>query len=585
MNIFSYVKSKISILDVIGEYVTLKPAGSYWKGYSPFKNEKTASFTVSPHKEIYYCFSSCQGGDVIDFVAKMENCSPLEAARHLIERYNLTPPETIHGIASQEKQTEKETYERVCKFFANWCNQMLKQSKIAQDYLQTRSLTHGSINLFNLGYCPTGSQSVKNLLTAGYKENILAQDLLNAQLLMEGKWGLYCPFEERILFPINDHLGRTCGFGGRVFTQQDSRAKYYNSHEHAFFSKSTILYGLDQAKKNIQKEGSVFLVEGYLDCIAMTQAGYPNTIATLGTACTLDHLSLLARYAKKIFVIYDGDSAGKKAIVRLAQMCWQVNIDLFVITLPPEDDPASYLEKHTSLEPLVAGAQDIFIFFVDQLGSRFLNKSTQEKISITAQLLETIGAISDPLKQNMLLQRAATSFDIPLQVLTNQLAHNNYKNQPKPLSPKPEKPGPENADFSLLSLSSLEKNLFSAILTSGISFNEEDEAFLLAHLPHPLTALFEKYKKNKYTFDLFLASLTEQERQLSTRIMLEFQHNCSLQTCEELFIEFLKKQWKMMVNDVKIKLAQTGTTDSQALEKILTDFQNLKKSMLRRGIA
>ena len=319
MNLFNYIKNHISILDVVQQYATLKKAGLYYKGICPFHYEKTPSFTVSPHKEIFYCFGCHVGGDVISFTAQAEQCSPLGAAQHLVEYYHLEIPEDIMGSlakTSQEGHHEKKRYHQLCQQAMHWFHQNLIKSPAVLNYVRQRSIQQAMIERFSLGYFPGGYHAIKRLIAYVGQENFLVDDLLKANILAEGKTDLYSPFEERIIFPIKDHLGRICGFGGRVYKKDDERPKYYNSRENSYFNKGSLLFGFDNAKKSIQEHGAVFLVEGYTDCIAMVQNNYTNTVATLGTACTLEHLHHVARYAQELFVLYDGDQAGQKAVLR-----------------------------------------------------------------------------------------------------------------------------------------------------------------------------------------------------------------------------------------------------------------------------
>jgi len=312
MNLFGYIKGKIAILDVIGTYTTLKKAGLYWKGTCPFHHEKTASFTVSPHREIFYCFGCHAGGDAITFIAKAENCSPMEAIKLLVDRYGLTLPDNLVTDTDSSSLQDKKRYYELCQQVAHWCASNLAKSPVALSYLLERGMDKTTIEKFNIGYFPGGLLSIKNLIASMQKQNILATDLIEAHIITPGKSVLYSPFEERILFPIKDHLGRFCGFGGRIFKPQDDRAKYYNSRENDYFNKGSLLFGLDVAKASIQQEGSVFLVEGYTDCIAMAKHGFINTVATLGTACTIEHLKILSRYAHTLLIVYDADRAGQE---------------------------------------------------------------------------------------------------------------------------------------------------------------------------------------------------------------------------------------------------------------------------------
>ena len=367
--IFSVIKSKLQIADVVGEYTSLRKFGTYLKGSCPFHSEKTASFTVSPGKEIFYCFGCQNGGDVITFIEKVENLSPLEAAQHLAERYGIELPEYQKNKEATASRSEKEQYYTLCSLIASWCHQQLNQSPAAQEYLAERGIAKGVQAQYTLGYFPSGTGALRSLQTYMQKNNVLVQELLAAKIIAQSTKGMgfYSPFEERIIFPIRDHLGHFCGFGGRVFNPGDERPKYYNSHDHAFFSKSELTYGLDSAKKSAQKENVLFVMEGYFDVVTAAQYGYSNSVATLGTAFTAEHLKLLNRYAEKLYIMYDGDAAGKNAILKLMQLCWNAPVDIFVVTFPDGEDPASFLLKGGNFADLIKQARDLFVFFAEEL--------------------------------------------------------------------------------------------------------------------------------------------------------------------------------------------------------------------------
>ena len=578
MNIFEFVKSKIAILDVIQEYVTLKPAGKYWKGPSPFRSERVPSFTVSPHKEIYYCFSSGQGGDVISFIAAIENCTQLEAVQYLIDRYKLQIPATIEWNKNAIDITKKTTYEKTCDFFAQWCHSMLATNAAAQKYLAQRGINNNTIKTFSLGYCPVGEDALKSMLSLAQKSSLLRQDFLDAQILMDGRQGIYAPFEDRIIFPIYNHLGACCGFGGRVFKEHDTRAKYYNSHDHDYFDKSTIIFGLNAAKKSIQKQGHAFLVEGYLDCITMVQAGYSNTVATLGTACTIDHLKQLSRYAHKLYVMYDGDDAGQKAMIRLAELCWQVNLELFIITLPPTEDPASFLMSGKKLEPLIANAPDIFVFFIEHMGRQFFSKSLQERLATLNQLLETLAQLPDALQRDLLLHKMATTFDTSFETLKLQMQ--KKKIQPNKAFDEQEQPEIKSSPFE--GVPPLEKKLFAAILHSDVPLEQDDEQFILKHISPALAHLLHKYHDHNHRFDMFFNALTEEEQRFVSNSAVEYGPENGAHLLDKLLDEFHRQQWKIRVHEVKMKLAHSSTVSPEEQEKILLEFHELKKNSMRK---
>ncbi len=384
MSLFNYIKANLSIVDVVSEYVHLKQAGGYWKGPCPFHAEKDASFTVSPDKQIFYCFGCQASGDVIAFIAKTENLSQIEAVHHIIDRYKVAVPnDLLQKVgASSQSIKEKDAFFNICTTIATWAHEQLLRNHHATSYLAQRGLTTEINTLFNVGYFPGGVNNLNAFLKSIAKEGILAKDLLEYGFLMEGRAQLYSSFEERIIFPIRDNLGRYCGFGGRIFKNGDERAKYYNSKESDGFIKGKILFGFDLAKKSMQEREFAFLVEGYLDCITMVQYGYTNTVATLGTACTHEHLKLLSRHIKTLYVLYDGDNAGQNAMLRLTELCWEVNLELKVIQLPPKEDPASFLVGNGDLTPYTLNAQDIFTFFVQALSTNFLQKTLSEKVTL-----------------------------------------------------------------------------------------------------------------------------------------------------------------------------------------------------------
>lgn len=582
MNLFSTIKQQVTILEVVNTYTTLKKAGHYWKGTCPFHHERTASFTVTPHKEIFYCFGCHVGGDVISFIAKIENCTQLDAARQLVERYALKVPKDISWEKSSETYEKKQQYNKTCEVFAKWCHSLLSKHDNARNYLLDREITQESMQSFMLGYCST---EVKKLLSFAQKENILAQNFLDAHILKENKMGLYLAFDERIIFPIRDHLGNYVGFGGRVFKKNDERAKYYNSQDHTYFNKGHLLFGLDKAKKAIAQKEAAFLVEGYTDLIAMHQAGYTNTIATLGTACTLDHLKHLSRYAQKLFILYDGDAAGQKAIMRLVELCWQESVDLYVIILPKEHDPASYLLEHNSLEQPLSQAHDIFSFVVNQLSDNFSSKSLQGKLGVTQRILEMIGTLSDPLKKDLLLQQASKAFGVPIETLTQSLTTLRSRKRAAPAVPQ------QTPTYQplLQRTTKLEKKLFSVILNHKDALSHEDQELLGLLLDEQLRKVFTAWCTAQTEEGTDITTLFEQ---ISEDEKAFISHCISVTdpAAEDALLpahltQLYKKQWKKRVHQVKehINVAEQQG-DKQRVAELLTNLTALKNKMLSRGI-
>ncbi|MCK5633078.1 DNA primase [bacterium] len=591
MNLFSFIKNQLSILDVIGEYTKLKKAGTYWRAVCPFHHEKTASFTVSPHKEIFYCFGCHAGGDLIAFIARAENCTQLEAAHHLVERYNLELPETT-TFPSKKNTDEKNRYFILCEAVAQWCNSELKKSTTVLKYMDNRSINEKSITTFNIGYFPGGTQSIKSLVAHMRTKSILVDDLLQAKILSQGRTVLYSPFEDRIMFPIQDHLGRYCGFGGRIFKPNDVRAKYYNSHENDYFNKGSILFGFHHAKKSIQKTESIFLVEGYTDCIAMAQHGFLNTVATLGTACTSQHLKTLSRYVHHLIVLYDSDNAGKKAIMRLTELCWQVNIELKVIPLPDGQDPASFLQNNGDIQKAADQAQDIFTFFINRLADNFSENPLNKKLQLIQRLLDIVQKIEEPLKQDIILQKASKSLNIPIKSLQKELQKKNLK--PKKMFLKDEPPTAETLtlDNDNSSRITLEKRILFAILNDISLFNKDNEDYLITCLPVPLSSILEKLKTIKEQsrsvspgFPQLFQHLDEKERLFVNGPILQFEEKIEPQLFDHLLTRFQSKTWKIIVRDIKAKLTKAEQeNNTQEVENILHNFSKLKKRLLNKNL-
>ena len=475
MNVFNFVKQRLQILDVIQEHLVLKKAGNYWKGACPFHSEKTGSFTVSPHRGIFYCFGCQESGDVIGFIAKIENCTQVEAAKHLAERHNIELPETLTQ-ESTEKIDEKKRYFAVCQAVANWCHTQLFKHPSVMHYLEKRGFSQASINTFKVGYFPGGARSIKMLSRDIADKQFLLKDLFDAGIASEGKT-VYSAFEQRLIFPIKDHLGNNCGFGGRVLKATDERSKYYNSKENTYFQKGSLLFGLDLAKKKIQKTGQVFLVEGYTDVVAMAQYGYRNTVATLGTSCTLDHLKLLAYHAQTVYLVYDSDAAGQKAMLRLAELCWQVDLDLQVIFLPEGHDPATYLNDNGDLKEAIGQAQDILSFYLKTLGENFSQQPLQQKLASTRSFLAIVAHLSDSFKQDILLQKASEIFELPFASLKKEMGISK-KNKPK-VPEREQAP----AQMPVFELSSLEKKFMCGILNNTQLLEQEEVQRLLHYTP------------------------------------------------------------------------------------------------------
>ncbi|MCK4517506.1 DNA primase [Candidatus Babeliales bacterium] len=609
MSIFDFVKSKLSILDVVLDYVPLKQAGTYWKGSCPFHQETDASFTVSPDKQIFYCFGCQAGGDLIAFVAKVENVSQIEAVTLLVEKQNLEIPDSVKqefGKIAQNSD-KKDQYFQACKAAAAWMHEQLLASRVAQNYITKRNITPESTKHFKIGYMPGGMNMMNKFLKDLARQNILLKDLIDAGVVSQGRTSVYSPFEERILFPIHDGIGRCCGFGGRVFHEKDERAKYYNSRESVWFAKGTLLFGLDLAKRTMQHEEKAFLVEGYTDCVAMVQNGYKNTVATLGTACTVDHLKMLSRYIKTLYVLYDGDAAGQKAILRLTELCWQASLELSIIKLPSNQDPASFLESGGDIKKLIASASDILTFFVNSLGGQFWGKPLAEKLTLCDKMIHVVARINDRFKQDLLLQQVASVTQVPFESLKLLLArcnsrdtkhrdalhHRDAQEENKLLD------SGESKESVFKNISALEQSIV-AILICKLFTNDVTsdspmliDKDLLPYFSKPVQGILKKIEafarnanKTSKTFDTFLDTIDDSAEKnwvIEQSFVVEDDSNQQA-LFESLLFRFRKRNWKQIVLDIKKRIFEAKQhNNTEELALLLSSFLNLKQTMKDRG--
>lgn len=589
MSLFDFVKQSVSILDVIGSYVTLKRAGTYYKGSCPFHNETDASFTVSPDRHIFYCFGCQAGGDAIAFIAQAENMSQGQAVRHLIDRYRVNvPTDMAYELQTQTSSQEKDRYFKICEAVTRWAQHKIQTTPEAMNYLLDRNIKAETIIQFEIGYFPGGTQKMALFLKEMSNRGFLVSDLAELGIILAGRNGYYSPFEDRIIFPIKDPLGRHCAFGGRIFQANDERPKYYNSKESEIFSKRQILFGLDRAKKEMQQTGQAFLVEGYMDCIAMAQHGHSNTIATLGTACSIEHLKLLSRHVHTLFVMYDGDKAGQAAIGRLTELCWNVDIELKVVQLPPKEDPASFLAKSGDIAQLIAHSIDIFSFFVQSVSADFARKPMHEKLEICRKITEMISTIKNGIKQHLLLQQTSLALQVPLAPLKKMMFQSKKAPAPEPTQVQSAQKEEEKGLYS----QDLEKTLVSAILNSAPKdttitqlYQELREYFSLP-VQEFLARFYELHDTDPaHALDTLINSLSESERAWALSLIMQ-QHETLEPAVLQDFADAYKKQcWKLRVHTIRTDLLMARQKgDLQRTQELMESFLRLKREMQNKGL-
>jgi DNA primase len=595
ISVFDFIKQNLPILDVVREYVSMRHLGNYWKGSCPFHTETDASFTISPDKGIFYCFGCHAGGDVIAFFAKAEQLTQFEAVQAIIDRFKIVvPPEILKKSPSKKKEHEgKDDYFYLCDEVAQWAHKQLLHDRAALEYLKNRGIETSEITYFLIGYFPGGLRAIDHFIKTMSRQNILTKDLLESGFISQGRSGMYSPFEERIIFPIRDSFSRCVGFGGRIFKASDERAKYYNSKESQWFNKGKVLFGLDLAKKEMQKQEVGFLVEGYIDALTMVKHGYANTVATLGTACTHDHLKTLSRYIKKVYVVYDGDAAGQKAILRLTELCWHVNMELSVIQLPEKEDPASFLYKGGDMHQLILKAQDIFTFFITTRGSEFFTLSLVSKLQAAQKIIEIIATNRDSFKRDVLLQEAASAMQIPFSSLKLLLADwiSGKKREIRNVKADEACNTDDSSLQSPLDIPWLEAKIVACIINSIIydtpyELDEEIHSCLSPHARSILTFVQEVAVAlpAHRRFQGLLERLSEEEKQWVMHTCLG-DDDASRATFDQLRALFCKQHWKNKVRDLKIKLLHaTQEHDDVKVTLLLEQMTHLKKEMQDKGL-
>ena len=419
------VYDAIRVEEVIEDFVQLKRAGSNFKGLSPFSNEQTPSFMVSPAKQIWKDFSSGKGGNAIAFLMEHEHFSYVEAIRYLAKKYNIELEETQSSDEEQQKNNEKESLYIVSEFARDYFQKILLDNEegkaIGKTYFKERGFSDETIKTFQLGYSPNEWQAfTEEALKKGYKLEYLNKTGLT--IVKENK--KYDAFRGRVMFPIHSMSGRVLGFGGRILTNDKKTAKYLNSPESDIYHKSKILYGIFYAKQHIAKEDNCYLVEGYTDMIQMYQKGIKNVVASSGTALTSEQIRLIHRLTSNITILYDGDSAGLRASIRGVDLILEQGMNVRICTFPDGEDPDSF-SKNNSLteikEYLDKNNQD----FIRFKASILVDESKNDPLKRAETIRDMIGSISkipDAIKREVYIRECASIMNISEEVLFTSLA-------------------------------------------------------------------------------------------------------------------------------------------------------------------
>jgi len=423
------IKSRIDIVELASEYLTLKKAGRNYSGLCPFHQEKTPSFTVNREKQMFYCFGCGEGGNAITLLMKIANMTFPEAVKSLAEKTGvILPLRSVNKDGSQKDSLREEITGLNLKAAQQFSRNLNSSAgKVAREYLQNRGISDDAIKHFRLGFAPDTWRSLTDYIEGSGSSLKLAEQ---AGLIVAGKEGsFYDRFRGRLIFPIENVFGEIVAFGGRVM--EKGEPKYLNSPESPVYIKGKNLYGLNKAKEEIRKQGFALIVEGYLDLISLWNAGIRNVVATLGTALTREHLELLRRYTLDVVALFDPDEAGKKALDRSLELFLSMNMHAKALILPEGCDPDDYVKKYgkEKLDKLIELAPAISDYYIENvLGN---GKTFEENRDLVKTATEFIGKIGDEIERNLFIKRVAEKLGIPQELLKKEIHKKDVQLKPK----------------------------------------------------------------------------------------------------------------------------------------------------------
>ena len=420
--------SAIRVEEIVGEYVQLKRAGSNYKGLSPFVDEKTPSFIVSPSKQIWKDFSSGKGGTAISFLMEIEGFSYPEALRYAAKKYGIEIEELKKDLTEEEKkaQTDKDLLYKIHEvandFFQNQLYETEEGRNIGLSYFRERELKPETIKKFQLGYSPELKNAfTQHAIEKGYSKEILEKSGLS--IFSEKSTEGIDRFRERVIFPIHGFSGRVLGFGGRILKSNTKTAKYLNSPETEIYHKSNVLYGLFQSKQAISRENMCLLVEGYMDVVALHQSGIENVVASSGTSLTTEQIKLIKRLTENVTILFDGDAAGIKASFRSIDMLLAESMNIRILLFPEGHDPDSFARENSMefVKNFIKENSKDFIDFKAEILLKEAENDPIKKAEAIRDIVKSVAHVDNGLKQEIYLKQIATQFGLTERNLFDEL--------------------------------------------------------------------------------------------------------------------------------------------------------------------
>ena len=488
------IKDRLDIVEVVGDFVSLKKSGSSYKALSPFTTEKTPSFFVSPSKQIFKCFSTGKGGDAIEFLKEVDSMTYIEAIKYLGEKYGVEINESESNyVVNTEKESLLIVLNKTKEFFKENLNSSDGKS-IAISYFDHRNISKEMVEKFELGYSLDKWDSLYNHLIKNQFED---NQIINAGLILENNNKKYDRFRNRIIFPIYNLSGKVIAFGARIIKDEKNQPKYINSPETSLYIKSKVLYGLYQSKNNIRKEDTCYLVEGYTDVISLFQIEINNVVSSSGTSLTNEQIKLISRYTKNITILFDGDKAGIDASLRGMDLILENDMNVKIVSFPEGEDPDSYSKKvgkDKFLEFIRLNETNLINYKINLLNTKYKDDPVK-KSEMIFDIVRSISKIPNSIKRSVFLKEASNLLDISEQALISEMN--------KLLIGKENKFSPTN------NLIKEEKKEDNKTITSAINFYERECVRMLVNYG---TTDFEVIGLDRKSFiDYFLNEIEDVE--------------------------------------------------------------------------
>ena len=577
--IIEEVRSRNDIVDVISSYVKLQKKGSSYFGLCPFHNEKSPSFSVSRGKQMYYCFGCGAGGNVFTFLMEYENYTFQEALKYLADKAGVELPETEYSAQAKERADLKAILLEINKIAAQYFYVQLKSSKgeAGLSYLKRRELSDDTIKAFGLGYSNKYSDDLyRYLKERGYKDEMIAKAGL---ISIDERHGAHDKFWNRVMFPIMDVNSRVIGFGGRVMG--DAKPKYLNSPETLIFDKSRNLYGLNRARST--RKPYFLLCEGYMDVISLHQAGFTNAVASLGTALTPGHASLIKRYVKEVYLTYDSDEAGTKAALRAIPILKDVGITAKIIRMEPYKDPDEFIKNlgAEAFEERIGRARNGFMFSLEVLERDYDMHSPEGKTDFMREVARRLGEFEEEIERNNYIEAVAQAYHVGYEELRKLVVKTAVQqglakpvSRPKQTRKEKKEDGNITSQKVLLTWLIEDENIFSQICKY---ISPED--FTGDIYRTVASILYEQHEKQQVNPAQIMNHFTDEEehREVASLFHTKIKELTTLGEQEKALKETIIRVKNHSIEEAARNLAPTDIAGLQRLMEAKRQLQDLEK--------